>query len=372
MISTIIVAAGSGTRMGISKNKIFLKINGISLYIKSIMAFDISDEIILVVRYEDIDIIKSELNRYKLSNVKIVVGGDTRQKSVLNGIRASKGDIILIHDAARPFVSKQDIKRLIVKLSDCNAAILASKSVDTLKLSCDDKVLKTLDRSKIYCAETPQAFRRDLIIKAHEYAEENNISATDDASLVEHLGEDVYLIESSSKNTKVTKPGDLNMDDIRVGLGYDVHRLVENRDLILCGIKVPYSKGLLGHSDADVATHALMDAILGSLAMGDIGRHFPDTDDKYKGVSSTKLLSIVMEMIQEKGYYIYQADITIIAQAPKLANYIDSMRENIAKICNTSMDNINVKASTTEKLGFCGRGEGIACEAIVQLRRSNL
>lgn len=369
MISAIIVAAGSGTRMGLAQNKIFIKIDNTSIYIKSIQALECCDEIILIVRQEDKSAIETELKHYNIKNIKIALGGATRQQSVMNGLQLASGDIVLIHDAARPYVSRQDILTLIEKLKHCDAVILASKAIDTLKLvDSDMQILSTLDRNRVYNAQTPQAFKRNLIYKAHQYALEHNIIATDDASLLENMGINVEIVESTSKNIKITKPEDIDMNDIRIGHGFDVHKLVEDRKLYICGINIPYDKGLLGHSDADVALHALMDAMLGAIALGDIGRHFPDNDNNFKGIRSTILLEKVIALLKSKGYYLYQADITIIAQAPKFAPYIDDMRANIASICNMDIDNINIKASTTERLGFCGRGEGIACEAVAQLR----
>lgn len=369
MISAIIVAAGSGTRMGLNKNKIFIKLENMSLYIKSILALQPSDETILVIREEDRADIIYELKKHNLEFVKLVAGGASRQESVYNGIKASSGDIVLIHDAARPYVNKDDIKSLVNTLNDCDAAILGAKAVDTLKLVDSDlNIIDTPDRSRIYHAQTPQAFKRDLILKAHNWANEQGYSFTDDAALIEAMGNNVKIVESTGKNIKITKPEDISMSSFRIGHGFDVHKLVEDRELIICGEHIPYDKGLLGHSDSDVATHALMDAMLGAAAMGDIGRHFPDNDPNLKNADSIELLKHVDKIIRDKGYYLYQADITIIAQAPKLAPYINTMRQNIAAALNMDIDNINVKASTTEKLGFCGRGEGMACEAVALIK----
>ncbi|MDY6074000.1 MAG: 2-C-methyl-D-erythritol 4-phosphate cytidylyltransferase [Eubacteriales bacterium] len=369
MISAIIVAAGSGTRMGLGHNKIFIKIDNTSLYIKSILALKSCDEIILVIREEDKPEIQQELDLYGLNDIKIVIGGATRQQSVFNGISAASGDTVLIHDAARPFVNKKDIQSLIHNLQDCDAAILASKAVDTIKIVDSDlNIIDTPDRDSLYHAETPQAFKRDIILNAHLWAQKNGISVTDDASLIEAMGKKVKVVESSGQNKKITKPGDIIVSSFRVGHGFDVHRLVQDRKLILCGVQIPFEKGLLGHSDADVATHALMDAMLGAAALGDIGRHFPDSDQKYKDANSLDLLKKVIELLRKNSFYLYQADITIIAQAPKISPFVENMRENIAKACNIDINNINIKASTTEKLGFCGRGEGIACEAVALIK----
>ena len=210
-------------------------------------------------------------------------------------------------------------------------------------------------------------------------------AVTDDASLVERLGVKVATALGSYENIKITTPEDLllaekicadrgmamqqekQMPQFRVGSGYDVHRLTQNRKLILCGVEVPYELGLDGHSDADVAVHALMDALLGAAALGDIGKHFPDTDERFKGADSMKLLAHVMALLKERCWRVNNADVTIIAQRPKLANYIPQMRDNLAKAMGLEADAVNVKATTTEKLGFTGRGEGIAAEAVISL-----
>ncbi|MBR4410645.1 MAG: 2-C-methyl-D-erythritol 2,4-cyclodiphosphate synthase [Firmicutes bacterium] len=210
--------------------------------------------------------------------------------------------------------------------------------------------------------QTPQGFASEILRKAYEAAYRDGFLGTDDAGLAERIGQTILLTEGDYANIKITTREDLPME-IRVGTGYDVHRLTEGRKLILGGVDIPYEKGLDGHSDADVMAHALMDALLGAAGLGDIGRHFPDTDPQYKGISSLKLLEIVNQRIHEAGYELGNADVTIIAQRPKLAGYISQMEENLAAVLGADIRQINVKATTTEKLGFTGRGEGIAAEA---------
>lgn len=239
----------------------------------------------------------------------------------------------------------------------------------------------TLDRSRLWAVQTPQIFRPELLREGFALARERRLDVTDDASLVEALGGQVALIMGDYDNRKITTPEDLAWAqdlaerregkpmEFRIGSGYDVHRLVEGRPLILCGVTVPWDKGLDGHSDADVALHALMDALLGAAGLGDIGRLFPDTDDAYLGADSRKLLAAVLEKLWAAGWQVNNVDVTIIAQRPKLAPYEPAMLENLIADLGLPRDAVNVKATTTEKLGFTGRGEGIAAEAVASLTR---
>ena len=246
-------------------------------------------------------------------------------------------------------------------------------------------VAGTPQRSLLRAVQTPQIFKAELLHRAYGNENLRGAAVTDDASLVERLGVKVAVAEGSYENIKITTPEDLllaekicadrgmamqqeiKVPQFRVGTGFDVHRLTENRKLILCGVEVPYELGLDGHSDADVAVHALMDALLGAAALGDIGRHFPDTDERFKGADSMKLLAHVIALLKERCWHVNNADVTIIAQRPKLAGFILQMRDNLAAALELGEDAVNVKATTTEKLGFTGRGEGIAAEACVSL-----
>ncbi|MBQ8562832.1 MAG: 2-C-methyl-D-erythritol 2,4-cyclodiphosphate synthase [Firmicutes bacterium] len=245
--------------------------------------------------------------------------------------------------------------------TDAGGAHLAADSVPASR---------TLDRKSLFQVQTPQGFASEILREAYEQAYRDGFLGTDDASLVERLGYRIALTEGDYANIKITTREDLPME-IRVGTGYDVHRLTEGRKLILGGVDIPYEKGLAGHSDADVMVHALMDAMLGAAGLGDIGRHFPDTDPQYKGISSLKLLQIVNQRLHEAGYELGNADVTIIAQKPKLAGYIRQMEENLAQALAADCRQINVKATTTEKLGFTGRGEGIAAEAVCIIKSKN-
>ena len=300
----------------------------------------------------------------------VVQGGATRADSVRNGLAAATGELVAIHDAARPFVSESVITAALTAAAETGAAAPAVPVKDTVKVADPSgRVLDTPDRATLYAVQTPQCFRRALYTRAlAAVTGEKARLVTDDCSLFELAGLPVRLTEGDYANYKITTKEDLQKEKtMRIGHGYDVHRLVEDRKLIMGGVEIPYEKGLLGHSDADVLTHAVMDALLGAAALGDIGRHFPDTDPAYAGADSLKLLDHVVELLEEKGYQVGNMDATILAQKPKLAPYIEKMRDNLAARMKVEPDQVNVKATTEEKLGFTGAEEGIATHAVALL-----
>lgn len=300
--------------------------------------------------------------------VAVVPGGSARQDSVWNALQYlqkqgfEEDDLVLVQDGVRPFTEDQTIQDVLLRAEKAGAAIAALPAVSTIRHITEG----TLDRSKLYSVQTPQGFQFGLLIRAFEAAAKDHFSGTDEAGLVERIGVLPEIAEGTPSNIKITTPEDLQKmsGEIRIGTGFDVHRLVEDRKLILGGVEIPYEKGLLGHSDADVLVHALMDAMLGAAALGDIGKLFPDNDPAYAGADSMKLLARVCELLKEHGWALGNADMTVICQRPKLAGYIQEMRQRIAEVCGVSEDRISVKATTTEKLGFTGRGEGIAAEAV--------
>lgn len=300
--------------------------------------------------------------------VTVVPGGSARQDSVWNALQYlqkqgfEEDDLVLVQDGVRPFTEDQTIQDVLLRAEKAGAAIAALPAVSTIRHITEG----TLDRSKLYSVQTPQGFQFGLLIRAFEAAAKDHFSGTDEAGLVERIGVLPEIAEGTPSNIKITTPEDLQKmsGEIRIGTGFDVHRLVEDRKLILGGVEIPYEKGLLGHSDADVLVHALMDAMLGAAALGDIGKLFPDNDPAYAGADSMKLLARVCELLKEHGWALGNADMTVICQRPKLAGYIQEMRQRIAEVCGVSEDRISVKATTTEKLGFTGRGEGIAAEAV--------
>lgn len=362
----IILAAGSGTRMGFKKSKTLIKIASkpaISYSIEKLSKF--CDNIILAVREHELADFAPYAKNY---NVKFVIGGSTRRKSVENCLNSIDFpcDAVLIHDGARPYISEELIKRVLEATEKFSSAIPALPVSDSVKLCEDGFVLKSVDREGLFYVQTPQGFKLDLIKKAYDEFKDDD---SDDAGVVSRLGHKVSIVRGEKGNIKLTDTEDLNMlkGNIRLGIGYDVHRLVEERALVLCGVEIPYEKGLLGHSDADVAIHALCDALLGAAALGDIGSHFPDSDMEFKGVYSGDLLRSVVKKLGERGFVPYNVDVTIVAQKPKLSTYIPSMRKKLSELLGIDIDFVSVKATTTERLGFEGREEGISSFATATL-----
>ena len=360
-VSVIIGGAGKGTRMGSQIPKQFLSLGGKTILERAYQAFKIPsvDEIVVVTQEEYMD-----RTKVLLRDAKVVKGGKERQDSIYMGLKAvDNADIVLVHDGARPFVDEKTIERVLAGALEEGACICAVKPKDTIRSQ-----EKTLKRDELFLVQTPQGFSYDMLLRAYEKAYSEDFYGTDDASLVDRLGEKVKIVEGSYENIKITTKEDLKKT-MRVGTGFDVHRLCEGRPLILGGVNIPFEKGLLGHSDADVLIHALMDSLLGAAALGDIGKHFPDTDERYKGISSIKLLEQVTQMLANEGYTFVNSDITVICQKPKILPYIPEMKENIAKAMGVEESQLNIKGTTTEKLGFTGRGEGIAAQAISMLER---
>ena len=297
--------------------------------------------------------------------VKIVYGGSRRQDSVHNGICATDADVVAIHDCARFLVSADVIREAIRSACRYGSGVAAIKVRDTLRIS---ETGETVPRENVVQMQTPQCFDRIRLLKAYE----NELEATDDAMIWQKAYGHVRLTEGSLANQKLTEKDDIDFfermtggaDLLRIGIGEDTHRLVEGRKLIIGGIEIPYSLGLLGHSDADVLTHAIIDALLGAAALGDIGRHFPDSDPQYKGISSMILLEKTIELIDSHGYRVSNIDAVIIAQEPKLAPFIDTMRKKIADVLNVGMEFIGIKATTPEHLGPEGNLECITVRAV--------
>ncbi|WP_339078104.1 2-C-methyl-D-erythritol 2,4-cyclodiphosphate synthase [Acetobacter sp. AC2005] len=309
-----------------------------------------------------------------------VAGGETRQASVRAGLEAldklpeaEKPDIVLVHDGARPYVTAQVIGNVVSALEQHPGAIPAVPVADTLKREKDGVIDGTVPRDHLYRAQTPQGFRFGLFLDLHRGAA--SISATDDAKLLEDAGFSVALVAGDEDNIKLTYEGDLvRLERLigptllpRVGLGYDVHAFEEGRPLILCGITVPHTKGLAGHSDADVGIHALCDAIYGALAEGDIGRHFPPSQNEWKNADSARFLVHAGQRIRERGGMLVNADLTLICERPKIGPHSEAMRKRLADLLEVDVDRISVKATTSERLGFTGREEGIACTATVSV-----
>ncbi len=372
-ISAIIAAAGSSTRMGF--NKLFAKVGTddvISLSIRKLANNGYITEIVVVTQPEYREKIEATCKRECDDKpFKIVFGAGTRQESVFNGIRAcdENSELFVIHDGARPFVTDEEICAVIEDAIEFGAATLAVPVKDTVKVVDSTGVITaTPDRSTLYSAQTPQVFKAGIYKTAMNKCQ--NLY-TDDCALVESIGQRIKISAGKYSNIKITTVEDLRPAEaiMRIGHGYDVHRLVEDRKLILGGVSIPYEKGLLGHSDADVLVHSIMDSILGALALGDIGKLFPDNDPAFKDIDSMVLLAKVYEKMSENGYRIGNLDCTVIAQAPKLSPFIQNMRENVASVLRCDVDVANIKATTEEKLGFTGSGEGISAHAVVLLTK---
>ena len=382
--SAVVLAAGSSSRMGF--DKLGFDLGGETVLGRSLRAFDACPRIgeIVLVTGRDTALAGREAARCR-KPVRLVQGGDTRAESARRGVEAAGGELVAIHDAARPFVSQAVIEAALQGAAQWGAAAPAVPLKDTVKrgtpgdgrtvpASCLVDV--TPDRSSLYAVQTPQCFDRDTYLRVSGQLDpERARMVTDDASLFELAGLPVRLTAGEYANYKITTREDLpgggiqqGENAMRIGHGYDVHRLVEGRPLILGGVNVPFEKGLLGHSDADVLAHAVMDAVLGAAALGDIGQHFPDSDPAYAGADSLALACHVAELLRAAGWRVGNIDATILCQRPKLAPHIPAMRQNLAAAFGLPADAVSVKATTEEHLGFTGEGLGIAAHAVALIQ----
>jgi 2-C-methyl-D-erythritol 4-phosphate cytidylyltransferase/2-C-methyl-D-erythritol 2,4-cyclodiphosphate synthase len=411
-IAAILVAAGSGTRFGNETPKQFMLIAGIPVIRHAAEA--LAAHVSLLQPVGDPQAIKAALRGITMS-LPVVPGGETRQDSVRAGLEAlvpHAPDIVLVHDAARPFIPEGTIPALLAALRESPGAIPAAPVADTLKRVVRGVITETVPRTGLFRAQTPQAFRFQALLAAHR---SGLTEATDDASLLEAANQTVEVVPGSDDNIKLTYPEDLIRLErimapspapsavathtlvtpalaapalvtpalvtpalvtpalvtpaftIRVGTGFDVHVLEAGRPLFLCGVQVPHEKGLAGHSDADVGIHALCDAIYGALAEGDIGRHFPPSEATWKDADSARFLSHAAERIAARGGRLANADVTLICERPKITPHAPAMTQRLAALLGVDPGRISVKATTTERLGFTGRGEGIAAQAVVSI-----
>lgn len=370
----LIVAAGRGLRVGSSKPKQYQLINGRSILEQSIMAFLAHpkvDAIRVVIGSADDEMYQQSIS--SLTSAKLlpsVSGGDERSDSVRMGLESLESlspQHILIHDGARPFVSMDLISRVLEGLEKHKGVIPCIPVVDTLKLAPNHLIKKTIDRNDLYHAQTPQGFDYQSILDAHRSLV-NVKNITDDASLLEHLGIPVHIVMGNQMNKKITTTDDIkgesmSVPDIRVGHGIDVHAIGPGDHVTLLGVKIPMSFSLIGHSDADVGLHSLTDALLGAIGEGDIGQHFSPNDPLWKDADSSLFLKDAGRRVLEKGGQISHLDITFIGERPKISAFRDQMINRVAELLAIERSRVSVKATTTEKLGFIGREEGLACFA---------
>lgn len=385
MVVAVVPAAGAGTRLGGTRPKQFLPLAGRPLLTRTLMVLEATPQVQAVVVVcppgGEQETRRACVEPYGLAKVAAVVpGGAQRQDSVAAGVAAAAGlgaQWLVIHDAARPLAKPELFARVLEAAAQTGAAIAAVPAADTIKQAGpDDLAEATLDRSKLWLVQTPQVFERALLERALAQAAKDGYYATDEAGLVERLGEKVKLVMGSRDNLKVTTPEDLALAQgligavTRVGQGYDAHRLVAGRRLILAGVELTHETGLLGHSDADVATHAVMDALLAAAGLGDIGQMFPDSDPAYAGADSIELLAQVVARLAQEGWRPRQVSLTLLAQRPKLAPHYPAMRAKLATALGLETGEVNLAASTTEGLGFVGREEGMAAWATAVIARS--
>jgi 2-C-methyl-D-erythritol 4-phosphate cytidylyltransferase/2-C-methyl-D-erythritol 2,4-cyclodiphosphate synthase len=379
-IAAVIVAAGQSTRFGAPK--ILTPIAGSPAILGSLRAFAVVrgwTSLALVVNAEFRAAIGSLLDESALAlAVSVVAGGERRQDSVAAGLDAiGDAGIVVIHDGARPLVTPGTIEATIAAVrAGADAAVAAVPVADTLKRKSGNRV-ETVDRSDLWRAQTPQAFRVDRLRAALAEVERRGLTVTDEAMAIELTGGRIALVPGDEQNLKLTTPGDARVIEalarqtfdmpqttVRTGIGYAVHRLAPGRRLVLGGVEIPFELGLDGHSDADVLLHAIADAILGACALGDIGRHFPPSDEAYRGISSVTLLERSARLVADAGYRVINIDATVIAEAPPIGPHAAKMQAVIAEAISVRSSSVSVKATTNEQLGFAGRREGIAAMAI--------
>ncbi|MBZ5559923.1 MAG: 2-C-methyl-D-erythritol 4-phosphate cytidylyltransferase [Acidobacteriia bacterium] len=393
-VTAIIAAGGRGQRVGGEQLKQLLPVGGRPILERSVSAFLAHPAVHEVVVALPASLVENppDYLRQTTKPIRLVGGGARRQDSVANAFRASaaSSEVIVIHDAARPFASADLIARTIAAAAESGAALAAVASRDTVKRASDHTVVETIPRETIFLAQTPQAFRRDVLQSALALGARENSEATDEAALAERAGHRVQLVDGEATNIKITTPEDLMIAEAiarsperlarqppkpartgRAGTGYDLHRLVEGRPLILGGVTIPSPRGALGHSDADVVCHAVTDAILGAACLGDIGRHFPDSDPRWKGASSLDLLSRAVAIVAAEGLEVGNVDVTVILESPKIKDHVDAMRAAVARAIGMDAARVSIKGKTNEGVDAVGRGEAIAAHAVALIRMKN-
>ena len=372
----ILLAAGNAERMG--ENKMFMLIGGKTVLERSLEAFESAEcfyKVIIVSRSSDMEKAGALAKNSLSIPYQIIEGGSERQYSVENALAAAQGaDVVAVHDGARCFIDPAVIRECVETAYRTGAAAAGVRAKDTIKTLENGTISGTLDRSNLINIQTPQAFRYEMLTDAHKKAKADGFLGTDECMLLERQGIGVSFIEAHYDNIKITTQEDIAHGKLiaghqtRTGTGYDAHRLEEGLPLVLGGVDIPYTHGLSGHSDADVLVHAVIDALLGAAAAGDIGRHFPGTEE-FRGISSIELLKRTGKIISEKGFNIVNIDATAVMQQPKIAPHIDKMRKNLSEALGIGIDAVSIKATTTEGMGFEGEGKGISAMAAATLAR---
>ncbi len=369
--TVIVTAAGSGERAKQNKNKVLCLLGEKTVLEKAVSPFLSSDnfsKVIITASKNDFDEISALFSSQ--DKVNVVLGGETRAQSVYNGLKEVTTPLVLIHDGARPFITSEVIDRVLLGANEFGSAIPVVDATDTMAILENEKIVKT-DRKNLKKIQTPQGFKTELIKTAYEKIEDFSLFTDETSVFCKFIGA-CHFVLGDRKNQKLTYSEDFeNLSKVRVGTGFDLHRLVENRKLILGGVEIPHDKGLLGHSDADVLTHAIMDAILSALSLRDIGYHFPDTDQKYKGISSILLLKEVLALVQEKGYKINNVSACIMAEKPKLKPFIEKITQSLALVLGVEKEKVGIGCTTLEGIGIVGREEGIATQAYISLIKNN-
>ena len=382
-VTAIIAAGGRGHRLGGALPKQLLTIDGRAILDLSVAAFaghPAIGEVIVALPADLAADPPAYLSRSAGAPIRIVAGGARRQDSVANAFRAvgERADVVVIHDAARPFVSATLISKTIEAAIEGGAAVAAVQARDTVKRVDGSRVRETIARESVYLAQTPQAFRRAVLADA--IARGGAEDATDEALLAERAGHSVRVVDGERTNIKITTPEDLEMAETisrrasgrartgRMGTGYDLHRLAPARPLMIGGVRVPFHLGALGHSDADVACHAITDAILGAAALGNIGSHFPDSDPRWKDAPGVELLRRAVAIVTERGFEVGNVDVTVVLEAPKIKDHVDAMRAAIADAIGIEVSRVSVKGKTNEGVDAVGRGDAIAAHAVAVIR----
>ncbi len=400
--TAIIAAGGRGRRLGAAVPKQLLDLGGRPMLLWSVDAFLACERISDVIVVGPPEWVAARPPCLRRQGIRLVAGGDRRQDSVANGFDAVLGatDIVLVHDAARPFVDSETINRAIDAAAESGAAVVAVQARDTVKWSPADDTVggggpaarvhrvveRTMARESVFLAQTPQAFRREVLAEAIALGRAG-AEGTDEAALAEQAGYRVRIVAGPARNMKVTTAEDLAMAEamvrgpgrrsagdrglpaIRVGSGYDLHRLVDGRPLILGGVAIPFDRGLAGHSDADALCHAVTDALLGAVSQGDIGQHFPDSDERWRGASSIDLLRRAAAIVAGLGYRVVNVDATIVAERPTLGPFRAAMASGLASALGVEPSSVSVKAKTNEGVDAAGRGEAIAVHAVALIEQ---